>query len=297
MPGNMSTCIDQMPDDTLSYIFGFVMEHVQTEAGDAGDGKGELRVWCDLSAVCSRWQRLMLRQPISVWLDDRECKPFCRWAGEPGCRPPIRRIGMCSPPLGRPRPYQKRRAQLTRLLHSPHFQARSGSSLTDIASRAGADFDGVEHVFTNLKTLELGGPLPPAPLPRGLTFLRIRGSEATANEEEELRLLLVETASQRQQGQPILPALGPELQQHTQLLDLSLMHFHLPRDTGDLLPASVQYVMLKRCTVTAAFPPKGWGFHSNYVPPWDFPSLLVLACNMEDDVHAVEAGSMWRRSS
>lgn len=175
-------------------------------------------------------------------------------------------------------------------------QARSASSLTGLSSPAGADFDGIEHVFTSLKSLDLAGPLPPAPLPQGLTSLSIRCSEATADAPEELRLLLQGTLHNRQRGHPTLPALSQELQHYTQLNDLTLTHFHLPRDVVDLLPASVQSVALRWCIATSAFPPEGWKFFKKYVPPWEI-SLLKLACGTEDDIHAVEVGKMWRPSS
>lgn len=150
----------------------------------------------------------METQPVCLdGLDAQVFSRACRWAGAAGCRPSVTSISM---EWGRlpwvPRPWHKRRVQLTRLLRSRHFQRRSAGSLISLWSVAGADMAGVETVYTKLAGLTLAGPLPPAPLPPSVWKLSISGSEVTADADEELRLLCQE------QDQPGLPPLGNALQ-------------------------------------------------------------------------------------
>ena len=186
----------------------------------------------------------MARQPIAAEVPTSKFPRFCRWAGSSGLRPPLCSIHM-DWEQGLPPLFQRRRAQLTRLLHNPAFQQRNGSTLQYLCSAAGVDFDGIDPgVYPNLLSLWLQGPLPDTTLlPPSLTGISIRGAEATQDAaEEQLRLLTQQTPAG-------LPQLGPQLLHCPGLVCVILSHYHVD-GLGQLLPPSVHRLGVLYCSIT-----------------------------------------------
>ena len=188
----------------------------------------------------------MARQPIAAEVPTSKFPRFCRWAGSSGWRPPLCSIHM-DWEQGLPTPFQRRRAQLTRLLHNPAFQQRSGSTLQYLCSAAGVDFDGIDPaVYPNLLSLWLDGPLPDMTLlPPSLENISIRGWDATQDSaEEQLRLL-----TQQQRTPAALPQLGPQLLHCPRLVCVTLSHYHVD-GLAQLLPPLVRRLGVLYCSIT-----------------------------------------------
>lgn len=186
----------------------------------------------------------MARQPIAAEVPTSKFPRFCLWAGSSGWRPPLCSIHMYWE-QGLPALFQRRRAQLTRLLHNPAFQQRSGNTLQYLCSAAGVDFDGIDPgVYPNLLSLWLDGPLPEMTLlPPSLENISIRGSEATQDSaEEQLRLLT-------QQPPGALPQLGPQLLHCPRLVFVTLSHYHVD-GLAELLPPLVHRLGVLYCSIT-----------------------------------------------
>jgi hypothetical protein len=187
---------------------------------------------------------MMARQPIAAKVPTSKFPSFCRWAAMPGWRPPLRSIRMAWE-QGMPTPFQRRRAQLRRMLDSPAFQQRSGSTLQHLCSAAGVDFDGIDPaVYPNLLSLWLEGPLPATTLlPPSLIHIHAQGWEATQDSpEEQLRLFTERMAA-------ALPQLGPQLLQCPRLECVHLTHYHVD-GLRQLLPQSVHRLGMLRCSIT-----------------------------------------------
>lgn len=189
----------------------------------------------------------MASQPIAAKVPTSKFPRFCQWAATPGWRPPLRSIRMAWE-QGMPTPFQRRRAQLRRMLDSPAFQQRSGSTLQHLCSAAGVDFDGIDPaVYPKLLTLWLEGPLPATTLlPPSLTHIHIQGWEATQDSPEEQHRLFTE---QRMAEEGALPQLGPQLLQCPRLECVHLTHYHVD-GLRQLLPQTVHRLGMLRCSIT-----------------------------------------------
>lgn len=186
----------------------------------------------------------MARQPIAAKVPTSKFPRFCRWARSSSWRPPLCSIHM-DWELGLPILFQRRRAQLTRLLHNPAFQRRSGNTLQYLRSAAGVDFDGIDPgIYPNLLSLWLEGPLPDTTLlPPSLENINIRGSEAT-QDSAEWRLL-----TQQRTPDSALPQLGPQLLHCPRLVVVTLSHYNVD-GLAQLLPPLVRRLGVLYCSIT-----------------------------------------------